>query len=74
MTSLADTPSEARCKQLIYALLTSQEGQKEKEKQKQKVHHQSIHAPCGKRIAWRRGRDYGWCRVCRMKVRPKAQT
>ena len=56
MTSLADIPSEARCKQLIHELVTKQKS----------------HNPCGERIAWRRSRDYGWCRSCRAKVRPKA--
>jgi|GEM_PF-2916410 len=57
MSSVADIPSEARCKQLVYELVTKQK------------HHE-----CGQRIAWRYGRDYGWCRVCRMKIRPKART
>ena len=55
MTSLADIPSEARCKQFIYELIT---------KQKQ-------HSPCNERISWKR--EYGWCKVCRVKIRPKAQ-
>lgn len=55
MTSLADIPGEARCKQLMYELLT-----------KQPCH------PCGRRIAWKR--EYGWCRTCRVKIRPKAAT
>ncbi len=58
MTSLADIPSEARCKQLIHEL----------------VAHQSTHPPCGQRIAWKRNREYGWCRHCRTKIRPKAAT
>ncbi len=57
MSSVADIPSEARCKQLVYELATKQK------------HHE-----CGQRIAWRYGRDYGWCRACRMKIRPKART
>lgn len=57
MFSVADIPSEARCKQLVYELVTKQK------------HHE-----CGQRIAWRYGRDYGWCRACRMKIRPKART
>ena len=57
MSSVADIPSEARCKQLVYELVTKQK------------HHE-----CGQRIAWRYGRDYGWCRACRMKIRPKART
>lgn len=58
MTSLADIPGEARCKQLIYELVTKQK----------------CHSPCGKHIAWRHNRDYGWCCVCRIKIRPKATT
>lgn len=56
MTSLADIPGEARCKQLIYELVTKQKS----------------HLACGESIAWKRNRDYGWCKVCRTKVRPKA--
>lgn len=55
MTSLAEIPSEARCKQLVYELLTQQ-----------RVH------TCGLRISWKR--EYGWCPVCRVKIRPKALT
>lgn len=58
MTSLADIPGEARCKQLIYELVTKQKN----------------HSPCDERIAWKRGRDYGWCTICRTKIRPKAMT
>lgn len=56
MTSLADTPSESRCKQLMYELLTNQKH----------------HTECGMRISWKR--EYGWCCVCRVKIRPKAAT
>ena len=56
MTSLADIPGEARCKQLIYELVTKQK------------HHRE----CGERISWKR--EYGWCRTCRVKIRPKAST
>lgn len=56
MTSLADIPSEARCKQLIHELVTKQ----------------PYHPPCGGRIAWKARRDYGWCQACRVKIRPKA--
>lgn len=56
MTSLADIPSEARCKQLIHELITKQKS----------------HPPCGNRISWKRA--YGWCRTCRVKIRPKAHT
>lgn len=58
MTSLADIPGEARCKQLMHELITNQKH----------------HVPCGSKVAWKRGRDYGWCRVCRVKIRPKAAT
>lgn len=58
MTSLADVPSEARCKQLIHELVTKQKN----------------HPACDKQIAWKRGRSYGWCKVCRVKIRPKAST
>ena len=57
MTSLADIPGEARYKQLVYELVANSK----------------VHPVCGQRIAWKRGRDYGWCRVCRLKVRPKVK-
>lgn len=56
MPSLADIPGEARCKQLIHELQTKQK----------------THSPCGEKIVWKRGREYGWCRTCRVKIRPKA--
>ncbi|MFZ1243309.1 MAG: IS1595 family transposase [Candidatus Saccharimonas sp.] len=56
MTSLADIPSEAQCKQLIYELTAKQKS----------------HVACGERITWKRNVDYGWCRICRVKIRPKA--
>ena len=56
MTSLADIPSEARCKQLVYELVTNNKN----------------HRGCGMRIVWKRNREYGWCRACRVKIRPKA--
>ncbi|MGH7926525.1 MAG: transposase, partial [Candidatus Binatia bacterium] len=28
---------------------------------------------CDGKLAWKRGRDYGWCRQCRVKIRPKAR-
>ena len=56
MTSLADIPSEARCKQVLYELLAQQKS----------------HRECGERISWKR--EYGWCRTCRVKIRPKAAT
>lgn len=56
MTSLADTPGEARCKQLIHELITKQKGC----------------TTCNGCISWKR--EYGWCRTCRIKIRPKANT
>lgn len=56
MTSLANIPGEARCKQLVHQLLVG--------KITCKV--------CDGRVAWKRSCDYGWCRVCRQKIRPKA--
>jgi len=29
---------------------------------------------CGHKILWPCNQDYGWCRICRKKIRPKAQT
>lgn len=56
MSSLANIPSEARCKQIVHYLLTN--------KTTCKV--------CDGKLAWKRGRDYGWCQACRIKIRPKA--
>jgi transposase-like protein len=58
VTSLTNIPGEARCKQLVYRLLTKQ----------------TTCTTCASKLAWRRSRDYGWCRSCRTKVRPKAAT
>lgn len=58
MTSLADIPGEARCKQLVHQLLTKQ----------------TTCQGCSGKLAWKRNRDYGWCRACRKKIRPKAVT
>lgn len=58
MSSLAEIPGEARCKQLVHQLLTNQKGC----------------TACGGTIAWKRSREYGWCKHCRVKVRPKAGT
>lgn len=54
MTSLADIPGEARCKQLVHELITKQKGC----------------GACASRITWKR--EYGWCSICRVKIRPKA--
>lgn len=56
MTSLANIPGEARCKQVVYQLLT----------------HKTTCASCSGKLSWKR--EYGWCRQCRTKVRPKAAT
>ncbi len=54
MTSLANIPTERRCKQLVHQLLTKQAG-----------------CPaCAGSLSWKR--EYGWCKACRTKVRPKA--
>lgn len=58
MPSLTNIPGEARCKQLVHQLLT----------------HKSKCANCDGKIVWRRYREYGWCKACRIKVRPKAAT
>lgn len=56
MSSLAEVPGEARCKQLVHRLLTK-----------------SNACPmCRGKLSWKR--EYGWCRVCRTKLRPKAST
>lgn len=56
MSSLAEVPGEARCKQLVHQLLTKQ----------------TCCVTCSGTLSWRR--EYGWCKRCRDKVRPKAAT
>lgn len=56
MTSLTNIPGEARCKQLVYRLLTTQ----------------TTCVSCAGKLSWKR--EYGWCKLCRTKVRPKAAT
>lgn len=51
-------PSEARCKKLIQKLLTGSE----------------CCAQCHGSIAFKRTVTYGWCSVCRVKIRPKSLT
>lgn len=51
-------PSEARCKQLIQKLITGSTGCQY----------------CNQPLSFRRSVSYGWCRQCRIKVRPKAAT
>ncbi len=31
-------------------------------------------ASCGHKVAWDKNKNYGWCRICQKKVRPKATT
>lgn len=60
MTSLAfqKLPGEARCKQYIQKLTSG-----------------STHCSnCGGTLCFKRSVTYGWCRICRTKVRPKAAT
>lgn len=56
MSSLAELPTERRCKQLVHQLLTKQTGC----------------ISCNGKLSWKR--EYGWCKLCRTKVRPKAAT
>lgn len=56
MSSLANLPGEARCKQLVHQLLTNQ----------------TTCTSCKGKLSWRR--EYGWCKTCRTKIRPKAAT
>lgn len=56
MSSLAEIPTERRCKQVVHQLLTKQTGC----------------TTCHHKLSWRR--EYGWCKLCRTKVRPKAAT
>jgi transposase-like protein len=56
MSSLAEVPGEARCKQVVYQLLTKR----------------ACCVTCSEALSWKR--EYGWCRSCRTKVRPKAAT
>jgi transposase-like protein len=51
-------PSEARCKQYIQKLITGSTKCRQ----------------CGGTLRFKRTVPYGWCRVCRIKVRPKAAT
>lgn len=56
MSSLAEIPTERRCKQLVHQLLTNQ----------------TTCTSCNGKLSWKR--EYGWCKACRIKVRPKAAT
>lgn len=51
-------PSEARCKQLVQKLCNGSSGC----------------ARCQGKIRFKRSQSYGWCRNCRIKVRPKSTT
>lgn len=68
MISLADIPSEARCKQLIYELIATKTYKSKEDKNKNNKN--KSYCSCGNKISWKR--EYGWCRVCRIKIRPKA--
>lgn len=51
-------PSEAWCKRFVQKQLTGSSG-----------------CPnCQGKLLFKRSRDYGWCKLCRVKVRPKATT
>ena len=56
MSSLADIPSESECKQIMHEIRCSGLATCE----------------CGEDIIWKDKNDYGWCRLCRVKIRPKA--
>jgi transposase-like protein len=58
VTSLPNIPGEARCKQAVHRLLTNT----------------TTCIRCTSKLSWKRSRDYGWCKPCRTKVRPKAVT
>jgi ISXO2-like transposase domain len=58
MTSLANSPGEAWCKRFVQKQLTGS----------------GDCQTCHGRLSFKRSRDYGWCRICRIKVRPKSQT
>ncbi len=49
-------PSEARCKRIVWRLLTSSD----------------VCLQCSGVLAFKRSTTYGWCGICRVKVRPKA--
>ena len=56
MSSLADIPKEAQCREIIYQ--ASGAG---------RAHHSHV-------VIWPKGKDYGWCKTCRVKLRPKASS
>lgn len=58
MTSLAKSPSEAWCKRFVQKQLTGSSG---------------CHR-CQGPLLFKRSRDYGWCKACRVKIRPKSFT
>lgn len=58
MTSLAKLPGEAWCKRFVYKQLSGSDACRQ----------------CQGHLRFKRGRDYGWCSSCRIKVRPKADS
>jgi hypothetical protein len=58
MSSVADIPSENKCKQIIYEIASGG----------------LVDCNCGQGIIWKASRDYGWCKGCHKKIRPKAST
>ena len=58
MSSLADIPSENKCKQIFYEV----------------THGGLTTCSCGQSIIWKTNRNYGWCKYCRRKIFPKSRT
>ena len=56
MSSLAEVPTERRCKQVVHYLLAKR----------------TTCVACNGKLSWKR--EYGWCKQCRTKLRPKAAT
>lgn len=56
MSSLADIPSESKCKQILYEI----------------EHGGLITCICGNKIIWKDNVAYGWCKQCRKQLYPKA--
>jgi len=59
MFSLADIPDENTCRSILQQIVTSQ---------------RIDHCACGRLLVWKQHLDYGWCKLCRKKVRPKAKS
>lgn len=56
--TLKNIPNEAKCKRIIHKLATGSDRC----------------TKCSGRIVFKRSTTYGWCSVCRIKIRPKAAT